>query len=54
MTVGVKPRSREAVRLLAQGFTQDDRPGEDEWWPRFLMIVIVGLILFRYTKAHVA
>jgi hypothetical protein len=26
---GVKPRSREAVRLLAQGFTRDDSPGED-------------------------
>jgi hypothetical protein len=30
MAVGVKPRSREAVRLWAQGFTRDDRPGENE------------------------
>jgi hypothetical protein len=34
MAAGVKPRSREAVRVFAQGFTRDDRPGEDEWWPR--------------------
>jgi hypothetical protein len=34
MAAGVKPRSREAVRVLAQGFTRDDGPGEDEWWPR--------------------
>jgi hypothetical protein len=27
---GGKPRSREAVRLFAQGFTRDDRPGEVE------------------------
>jgi hypothetical protein len=34
MPAGVKPRSREAVRPLAQGFTRDDSPGEDEWWRR--------------------
>jgi hypothetical protein len=26
MAAGVKPRSREAVRLFAQGFTRDDSP----------------------------
>jgi hypothetical protein len=30
MEAGVKPRSREAVRLWARGFTRDDGPGEDE------------------------
>jgi hypothetical protein len=30
MAAGVKPRSREAVRVFAQGFTRDDSPGEDE------------------------
>jgi hypothetical protein len=41
MAAGVKPRSREAVRLFPQGFTRDDNPGEDEWWRRvFLMIVV--------------
>jgi hypothetical protein len=30
MAERVKPRSREAVRLMAQGFTRDDGPGEDE------------------------
>ena len=34
MAERVKPRSREAVRLFPQGFTRDDSPGEDEWWPR--------------------
>jgi hypothetical protein len=34
MAAGVKPRSREAVRAFAQGFTREDIPGEDEWWPR--------------------
>jgi len=29
MAAGVKPRSREAVRVFAQGFTRDDSPGED-------------------------
>jgi hypothetical protein len=29
MAERVKPRSREAVRLVAQGFTRDDSPGED-------------------------
>ena len=33
---GVKPRSREAVRHLAQGFTRDDSPGGKEWWRRIL------------------
>jgi hypothetical protein len=33
MAAGVKLRSREAVCLLAQGFTGDDSPGEDERWP---------------------
>jgi hypothetical protein len=32
VAAGVKPRSRGAVRLFAQGFTRDDSPGEDEWW----------------------
>jgi hypothetical protein len=32
MAAGVKPQSREAVRLVAQGFTRDDSPGEEEWW----------------------
>jgi hypothetical protein len=27
MAAGVKPRSREAVRFWAQGFTRDGRPG---------------------------
>jgi hypothetical protein len=31
---GLKPRSREAVRVFAQGFTRDDSPGEDGWWLR--------------------
>jgi hypothetical protein len=31
MAERVKPRSREAVRVFAQGFTRDDSPGEDEW-----------------------
>jgi hypothetical protein len=30
MAERVKPRSREAVRVFAQGFTRDDSPGEDE------------------------
>src|SRR5271170_6936839 len=30
MAAGVKARSREAVRLRAQGLTRDDSPGEDE------------------------
>jgi hypothetical protein len=30
MAAGVKPRSREAVRVFARGFTRDDSPGEDE------------------------
>jgi hypothetical protein len=30
MAAGVKPRSREAVRVSAQGFTRDGSPGEDE------------------------
>jgi hypothetical protein len=30
MAAGVKPRSREAVRVFAQGFTRDESPGEDE------------------------
>jgi plasmid stabilization system protein ParE len=30
MAAGVKPRSREAVRLFPQGFTRDDCPGENE------------------------
>jgi hypothetical protein len=30
MAAGVKPRSREAVRHLPQGFTRGDSPGEDE------------------------
>ena len=30
MAAGGKPRSREAVRVFAQGFTRDDSPGEDE------------------------
>jgi hypothetical protein len=30
MAAGVKPRSREAVRHLGQGFTRDDSPGENE------------------------
>jgi hypothetical protein len=30
MVERVKPRSREAVRHLPQGFTRDDSPGEDE------------------------
>jgi hypothetical protein len=34
MAERVKPRSREAVRHFPQGFTRDDSPGEDEWWPR--------------------
>jgi hypothetical protein len=34
MAERVKPRSREAVRVVAQGFTRDDSPGEDEWWRR--------------------
>jgi hypothetical protein len=29
MAERVKPRSREAVRLVAQGFTRDESPGED-------------------------
>jgi hypothetical protein len=28
MAERVKPRSREAVRVFAQGFTRDDSPGE--------------------------
>jgi hypothetical protein len=28
MAAGVKPRSREAVRLFPQGFTHDGSPGE--------------------------
>jgi hypothetical protein len=36
MAAGVKPRSREAVRPLAQGFTRDDSPGENERWRRIL------------------
>jgi hypothetical protein len=31
MAERVKPRSREAVRVFAQGFTRDDSPGENEW-----------------------
>jgi hypothetical protein len=31
MAAGVKPRSREAVRVFAQGFTRDDSPGDNEW-----------------------
>jgi hypothetical protein len=34
MAERVKPRSREAVRLFPQGFTRDDRPGEDGWGAR--------------------
>jgi hypothetical protein len=34
MAAGVKPRSREAVRVFAQGFIRDDSPGEDGWWLR--------------------
>jgi hypothetical protein len=30
MAAWVKLRSREAVRLLAQGFTRDGSPGENE------------------------
>jgi hypothetical protein len=30
MAAGVKPRSREAVRVSAQGFRRDDSPGDDE------------------------
>jgi hypothetical protein len=30
MVARVKPRSREAVRVFAQGFTHDGSPGEDE------------------------
>jgi hypothetical protein len=30
MAAGVKPGSREAVRVFAQGFTRDDSAGEDE------------------------
>jgi hypothetical protein len=30
MAAGVKPRSREAVRVFAQGFTRDDSAGENE------------------------
>jgi hypothetical protein len=30
MAERVKPRSREAVRVFAQGFTRDAGPGEDE------------------------
>jgi hypothetical protein len=29
VAAGVKPRSREAVRFLAQGFTRGDSPGGD-------------------------
>jgi hypothetical protein len=36
MAAGVKPRSREAVRHLAQGFTRDDSPGDNGWWRRIL------------------
>jgi hypothetical protein len=32
MAERVKPRSRGAVCVWAQGFTRDDSPGEDEWW----------------------
>jgi hypothetical protein len=31
MAAGVKPQSREAVRLVAQGFTRDDSPGDYGW-----------------------
>jgi hypothetical protein len=30
MVERVEPRSREAVRVFAQGFTRDDSPGEDK------------------------
>jgi hypothetical protein len=29
MAERVKPRTREAVRVFAQGFTRDDSPGEN-------------------------
>jgi hypothetical protein len=44
MAERVKPRSREAVRLLAQGFTREDIPGEDDGVAAsFLMIVEVDI-----------
>jgi hypothetical protein len=55
MVAGVKPRSREAVRLVAQGFTRDDRPGEDEGMAAsFLMIVGRRAGIVRYPKGLVA
>jgi hypothetical protein len=47
MAAGVKPRSREAVRLFAQGFTRDDSPGKDEWW---LMIRAWRTAIVRYPR----
>jgi hypothetical protein len=40
MAAGVKLRSRQAVRLRAQGFTRDDSPGEDECGVRGWALVI--------------
>jgi hypothetical protein len=55
MAERVKPRSREAVRLWAQGFTRDDSPGEDEGVAAsFLMIVARRTGIVRYPRGLVA